>query len=168
MKKVNTDNKEYMTFEEAIEFTKMSKDAFKRTFCGEDNKFKTIDGQCKIARSVLEDYAESGHEPSDEERKLLDKLESGELDGPVGDEFIGANGNTSRMVIEHGVPRRYRRKAGCYYSEHYDEMRAYDETLKKEWPTDCEKLAFLAKYGFLFDDEDVRRYNQERMSDDEW
>ena len=33
---------------------------------------------------------------------------------------------------------------------------------------DAEKLTFLGKYGFLFDDEDVKKYNRERMSEEEW
>ena len=164
----DVDKNEYLTFEEALAFTGLSKDAFKRVFCGEDNKFRKVDGKIRIARSVLGEYMNGGQEITEKEQKLLDRLESGEFDGPVGDEFVSGTGTTSRMVIECGTPRRYRRKAGCYYSEHYGEMREYDESVKKEWLSDSEKLTFLGKYGFLFDDEDVKKYNRERMSEEEW
>ena len=167
MKKANTDNKEYMTFEEALAYTKLPKDAFKRSFCGDNNKFRLTDGEFKIARSVLDELIDHGVEITEEEQRLLDRLEAGEFDGQVGDEFEASNGYTYRTVIEKGIPRRYRRKDGCYYSDRYDEMRAYNETMRKEWLSDPEKLAFLAKFGFLINDEDVKKYNQERMSDDE-
>lgn len=98
---------------------------------------------------------------SNEEKKLLEKLKSGILDGRVGDSFPFGPGSTSWHEIRDGVPARYRKgPGGKFYNGKENER--YERTTRttKKYKTDDEKLWFLQTFGFLMDDEDVKNYSK--------
>ena len=83
---------------------------------------------------------------SNEEKRLLTKLESGILDGMVGDEKVyhGYKDVYCGKYIKNGEPVSYR-IPGKRNEERYD--------------TDDRKLEFLQRYGWLIDDPEVRAYS---------
>ena len=95
-----------------------------------------------------------------EERKLLKKLNSGELDGVVGRDLVTSGGSTVRTAIKNGQPMRTKEGPGGRFfngkeNERYDGKK---KTLEK-WDTDEKKLGFLQKLGFLIQDDEVQAYS---------
>ncbi len=94
-----------------------------------------------------------------EEKKLLEKLGSGSLDGLVGNELISGK-STVRKVIKNGIPAMYKQGPGSRFfnGKENERIEGVLHTLQ-EWNTDTEKLEFLRKFGWLMHDADVRKYS---------
>lgn len=94
-----------------------------------------------------------------EEKKLLKKLETGALDGLVGDEFFTSGGSSVWTEIKNGIATRYKQGPTQKFFNNRENERIPGvlHTLQK-WVTDEEKLGFLQKFGFLLDDEDAKNY----------
>lgn len=97
---------------------------------------------------------------TDEERMLLDLLNSGALDGYVGDDLTTSGGSTVWMQIKGGIPAQYKEGPGGKFFDGKENTR-YSGKLHvlQEWKTDDAKLAFLQKYGWLMDHPAVRAYS---------
>ena len=98
---------------------------------------------------------------TNEEKSLLAKLASGELDGQVGEESLDTDCKDiyCGMFIKNGEPVAYRqteapRFIGGKENEHIPGKRS-----EEHYDTDERKLGFLQKYGWLMDDEDARKYS---------
>lgn len=98
---------------------------------------------------------------TDEENTLLQKLSSGELDGLVGKLFFTSGGSTVWTEIKDGNPVRYKKGPGGKFFDGKENIRyeGKKHTLEK-WETDDEKLAFLQKYGWLIENDDVKNYSK--------
>lgn len=97
----------------------------------------------------------------DEEKRLLEKLKSGILDGRVGKSFSFGAGSTSWFEIRNGEPARYRKgPGGKFFNGKENERYEGTTRITKKYKTDDEKLGFLQKYGYLMDDEDARNYSR--------
>lgn len=97
---------------------------------------------------------------TNEEKELLQKLSSGELDGLVGN-VVFTTGNSSVWTeIRDGNPVRYKQGPGGKFFDGKENVR-YEgvKHLLEEWKTDDEKLAFLQKYGWLIENDDVKNYS---------
>ena len=97
---------------------------------------------------------------TNEEKELLQKLSSGELDGLVGN-VVFTTGNSSVWTeIRDGNPVRYKQGPGGKFFDGKENVR-YEgvKHLLEEWKTDDEKLAFLLKYGWLIENDDVKNYS---------
>ena len=97
---------------------------------------------------------------TDEERKLLDRLESGELDCTVGNEFYTSGGSTVTKIIKDGVPKKIKEGPGSkVFNNRENEYHPGKLTTLKTWSGEEEKLLFLRKYGFLMNDDEVNSYS---------
>ena len=95
-----------------------------------------------------------------EEEFLLSKLDSGEQDGFVGDSMTTSGGSDVWTAIKNGVPIRYKQGPSSRFFNGKENERCEGVFhVLQEWRTDEEKLAFLAKYGWLMYDEDVVAYS---------
>ena len=97
---------------------------------------------------------------TNEEKKLLDMLLSGALDGLVGDDLTTDGGSRVWTVIKNGIPTRYKQGPGGKFFNGKENER-FDGVLHKlqEWITDDEKLEFLRKYGWLMKNEIAKAYS---------
>ena len=97
---------------------------------------------------------------TNEEKSLLAKLASGELDGVVGEETPCAEhkGTYCGKFIKDGEPVEY---CQAKPSRPIDKgIGRFDcKHSQKVYNTDEYKLEFLRKYGWLMDDEDARQYS---------
>ena len=80
------------------------------------------------------------------ERSILEKMAEGRYDGQVGNNILTIREETATRVIEGGIPKLYVIGHGG------------ERNLMRAWETDEDKLSFVAYYGFLFWDADIRRY----------
>ena len=97
---------------------------------------------------------------TNEEKKLLQKMASGALDGIVGDNINTSGGSTVWKSIKDGLPAMFKQGPGGKFfngkeNERYEGLL---HTLQK-WVTDDEKLQFLRKFGWLMQDTDVKAYS---------
>lgn len=98
---------------------------------------------------------------TDEENTLLQKLLSGELDGLVGDVYYTLGGSTIWTEIKDGNPVRYKKGPGGKYFDGKENVRYEGKKYTQEnWKTDDEKLAFLQKYGWLMENDEVKNYSR--------
>ena len=97
---------------------------------------------------------------TEQEMRLLDKLNAGALDGIVGNELVTSGGSTCWMAIEDGVPKRFKQGPGGNLFDGKENER-YSGVLHvlQTWSSDLEKLEFLQKYGWLMNDQDVEKYS---------
>ena len=95
-----------------------------------------------------------------EEKNLLAKLSSGELDGLVGDDFTTTGGSTIWMQIKNGNPFKYKQGLGGKFFNGKENER-YEGVLHtlEEWKTDEQKLGFLQRFGWLMNDPEVKDYS---------
>lgn len=98
---------------------------------------------------------------TNEEKKLLQKLASGALDGVVGDFLTTSGGSDVWKQIKNGIPAMYKRGPGGKFfngkeNEHFEGVL---HTLQ-EWKTDEEKLQFFQKFGWLMGDSAVKEYSK--------
>ncbi len=91
-----------------------------------------------------------------EEKKLLEKLALGSLDGMVGDEreYREYHSVYCGKIIQGGIPISYRQEKP---TGEYEAGR--DERLEEVFDTEEQKLEFLRRYGWLMEDPDVRAYS---------
>ena len=96
-----------------------------------------------------------------EEIGLLKLLSSGELDGYVGNNLYTNGGSVVWTEIKDGIPVRYKKGPGGKYFDGKENIRyeGIKHTLE-EWKTDDEKIAFLQKYGWLIDNDEVKDYSK--------
>lgn len=95
-----------------------------------------------------------------EEKALLGKLESGLLDGFVGNELTTDGGSTIWKAIKNGIPAMFKQGPSRRVFNGKENVRVEGvlHTLE-EWASDERKLEFLQKFGWLMDDEAVRSYS---------
>ena len=97
---------------------------------------------------------------TNEEKKLLQKLASGELDGFVGNDVATSGGSTVWKAIKNGLPAMFKQgPEGKFFNGQENER--YEGVLRtlQKWVTDDEKLQFLQKFGWLMQDADVKAYS---------
>ncbi|MDD7772394.1 MAG: hypothetical protein PT958_06520 [Firmicutes bacterium] len=96
-----------------------------------------------------------------EERILLEKLASGALDGPVGQEKVypGYKNVYCGKYIKDGEPISYREGESSRFFNGRENERIPGKREEDHYNTDDRKLEFLQRYGWLMDDEDVRAYS---------
>ncbi len=98
---------------------------------------------------------------TNEEKHLLAKLASGELDGLVGEETPCAEykGTFHGQFIKDGEPFYYIQSEWPRFSNGKENMLIPSKRTEECFITDEEKLSFLQKYGWLMNDKDVRKYS---------
>ena len=96
-----------------------------------------------------------------EEKKLLAKLASGELDGMVGKEkpYYGYKTVYCGKYIKNGVPVSYREGEPARFFNGKENETIPSKRTEEYYDTDEQKLIFLQRYGFLINDEEVRAYS---------
>lgn len=99
---------------------------------------------------------------TDEEKRLLEKLRKGELDGIVGDEKVyrGYSNIYCGKYIKNGTPVSYRTGESSKFFNGKENERIPGKSTKEVYETDEEKLLFLQKYGWLMDDIEVIAYSK--------
>ena len=97
---------------------------------------------------------------TNEEKKLLQKMASGALDGLVGDNITTSGGSTVWKSIKNGLPAMFKQGPGgkLFNGKENERYEGVLHTLQK-WVTDDEKLQFLRKFGWLMQDTDVKAYS---------
>lgn len=97
---------------------------------------------------------------TNEEKKLLQKMASGALDGFVGDNITTSGGSTVWKSIKNGLPAMFKQGPGGNFFNG-KENECYEGVLHtlQKWATDDEKLQFLRKFGWLMQDTDVKAYS---------
>lgn len=98
---------------------------------------------------------------TDEERALLAKLESGALDGMVGDEreYRGYRSVYCGKYIMDGIPVSYRQGQSERFFNGRENERIPGKREEERYDTAGRKLEFLQRYGWLMDDPDVCAYS---------
>ncbi|MCI8537062.1 MAG: hypothetical protein HFF18_00140 [Oscillospiraceae bacterium] len=99
----------------------------------------------------------------DLEEIVLEKLERGLLDGPVGDDFVTGDYSKVifRKVIRDGIPQTLRIGEGYKFFDNRENTRVPGTVqITEAFETISQKLLFLQKYGWLLDDPDVREYSR--------
>ena len=98
---------------------------------------------------------------SNEEKRLLTKLESGILDGMVGDEKVyhGYKDVYCGKYIKNGEPVSYREGEANRFFNGKENERIPGKRNEERYDTDDRKLEFLQRYGWLIDDPEVRAYS---------
>ena len=96
-----------------------------------------------------------------EEKKLLEKLKAGLLDGRVGRDLETSGGSTIWTMIKNGLPGCYKEgPGGRFFNGKENERYSGKRHILTEYKTDEQKLFFLKKFGWLLDDEEVRAYSK--------
>lgn len=98
---------------------------------------------------------------TNEEKRLLSKLASGNLDGMVGEERVYREYRRifCGKYIKDGVPVLYRQGESetVFNGKEYEYIPGKRE--EKHFCTDQQKLAFLQRYGWLTNDKEVLDYS---------
>lgn len=96
-----------------------------------------------------------------EERLLLSKLASGELDGMVGDEreYRGYSKVYCGKYIRGGIPTMYRQGESKRFFNGRENERIPGKREEEHFETPERQLQFLQRYGWLMNDPDVRAYS---------
>ena len=104
-----------------------------------------------------------------EEKRLLAKLASGELDELVGKETPCAKykGTYHGQFIKDGEPVSYIQSEWPRFNNGRENMLIPSKRVEECFITDEEKLSFLQKYGWIMGDEDVRKYSSKFKSYEE-
>ena len=99
---------------------------------------------------------------TDEEKVLLAKMESGVLDGMVGDErvYVGYKNVYCGKYIKDGEPVSYRKGESNRFFNGKENEKIPGKITEERYDTDDKKLEFLQKYGWLIDDEGTRAYSR--------
>ncbi len=96
-----------------------------------------------------------------DERKLLKKMNSGVLDGMVGDELV--YGTYKKVYcgkyIKDGMPVSYRQGESERFFNGKENERISGKRTEEYYDTDARKLEFLQRYGWLIDDDEVKAYS---------
>ena len=104
---------------------------------------------------------------TNEEKNLLAKLASGELDGQVGEESLDTDRKDiyCGMFIKNGEPVAYRQTEAPRFIGGKENKHIPGKRSEKLYNTDEYKLEFLREYGWLMDDEDARKYSAKFKSE---
>ena len=96
-----------------------------------------------------------------EEKNLLKKLASGVLDGTVGRERVygGYKKFYCGKYIKNGEPVSYREGESSRFFNGKENERMSGKREEFHYDTDEKKLSFLQDYGWLTNDEDVKKYS---------
>ena len=96
-----------------------------------------------------------------EEQGLLAKLASGALVGMVGDERVyrGYKNVYCGKYIKDGVPVSYREGESERFFNGKENERIPGKRTEEHYDTDEKKLDFLQRYGWLTNDDDVKKYS---------
>ena len=116
-----------------------------------------------VDMSVRKTQNEKGEDHmTHEEMRLLERMENGEFDGPVGNDWTSGSGRrevTYWKCIRGGVPMVCRQGPDRSYFDGDETVHVPGACTEECWDTDEQKLLFLQKYGWLMDDEEVRDYS---------
>ena len=98
---------------------------------------------------------------TNEEKRLLAKLASGVFDGMVGDEkvYYGYRKVYCGKYIKDGEPVSYRQGESTRFFNGKENERIPGKRTEEHYDTDDRKLEFLQRYGWLINDDDVRKYS---------
>lgn len=98
---------------------------------------------------------------SEEEKVLLSRLATDELDGPVGDirEYGIHKTIFCGKYIKAGIPTSFREGASERFFNGKEEEKIPGKRTEDRYETDDRKLEFLQRYGFLMDDTAVKEYS---------
>lgn len=98
---------------------------------------------------------------TEEELELLSRLESGELDGPVGNVCLdNGHGSTVWYEIKNGIPIQMKiGPGGKFFNNEENERWSSEPRIDYRWRTDDSKLFFLRRYGYRMNDPSVRAYS---------
>ncbi len=104
---------------------------------------------------------------TNEEKNLLAKLASGELDGQVGEESLDTDRKDiyCGMFIKNGEPVAYLQTEAPRFIGGKENEKIPGKRSEKLYNTDEYKLEFLREYGWLMDDEDARKYSMKFRSE---
>ena len=96
-----------------------------------------------------------------EEKNLLRRLSRGELDGPVGDDFV--TGSYKKVYhwkfIKDGIPVFVREGESTRFFNGKENERIPGKRTEQKFETDEQKLDFLQRFGWLIPDEEARAYS---------
>lgn len=98
---------------------------------------------------------------TDEEKNLLLKLASGLLDGMVGNikTYHGYKDVCCGKYIKNGEPVSYREGESSRFFNGKENERIPGKREECHYNNDNLKLEFLQRYGWLIDDDEVRKYS---------
>ena len=96
-----------------------------------------------------------------EEKRLLERLASGELDGPVGDDFV--TGSYKKVyhwkMIKDGIPVFVRQGESTRFFNGKENEKILGKRTEQLFETDDEKLDFLQRFGWLMSDRETQAYS---------
>lgn len=95
------------------------------------------------------------------ENIIIEKLNKGLLDGPVGPDF-NTGGHaivTIRKFIVDGIPQIIRFGADRKYFDNKETIKIAGQKTVQLFESVADKLQFFQKYGFLLNDSDVKAYS---------
>ena len=95
-----------------------------------------------------------------EEKKLLEKLNKGLLDGIVGDFLPTGRGSSVWMTIKNGIPQQLKQgPTKKFFNGKENEIIEGALHTLKTWATDEEKIQFIRKFGWLMKDAAAQAYS---------
>ena len=95
-----------------------------------------------------------------EEKKLLEKLNMGLLDGIVGDFLPTGRGSSVWMTIKNGIPQQLKQgPTKKFFNGKENEIIEGALHTLKTWATDEEKIQFIRKFGWLMKDTAAQAYS---------
>ena len=95
-----------------------------------------------------------------EEQTILKMLKDGLLDGFVGDDLITSGKSTVWKQIKNGVPQMLKQGPGSKFFDGKENTRIEGKLhILQEWVSDEEKLQFFQKFGWLMDNDVVKKYS---------
>ena len=113
----------------------------------------------KKFQEVIEE--ERRNEITEEEKKLLFKLNKGNFDGMVGDRVVTARGSAVFVMIQNGMPICYERGPAINFFNGKERERQEGKLLVlKKWETNSEKIEFLRSLGWLINDKEAKKYSK--------
>lgn len=97
---------------------------------------------------------------TEEEKKILEKINSGLLDGIVGDFLPTGRGSSVWMTIKNGIPQQLKQGPNkkFFNGKENEIIEGTLHTLQK-WITDEEKIQFIRRYGWLMKDTAAQVYS---------
>ena len=97
---------------------------------------------------------------TNEEKKLLHRLNKGMSDGFVGESRHTSGGSSIWMIIKNGIPKRLKQGPSrkLFNGKENESVEGVLHILK-EWVTDEDKLQFLREFGWLTKDANVLAYS---------
>lgn len=96
-----------------------------------------------------------------EENHLLKRLENGEFNGPVGNDFV--TGSYKKLyhwkIIKDGVPTFIREGESTRFFNGKENETIPGKRTEQRFETDEQKLDFLQRFGWLISDREVQEYS---------